>query len=90
MDEVIAGRRFRDATPTAFGQPRPDWIVGEVFIGTDGVRYARVYCASNSHDRKTLSTAILRDKRRFVEVQARPLPNSASLSLIPLGGSKFR
>ena len=72
MDEVIAGHRFRDAAPTVFGHPRPDWVVGEVFTGTDGVRYARIYSASNPHDRKTLSTSILRDKRRFVQVQATP------------------
>ncbi len=72
MDEVIAGQCFRDAAPTAFGLPRPDWIVGEVFVGSDGIRYARIYSATNPHDRKTLSTTILRDKRRFVQVKTAP------------------
>jgi hypothetical protein len=70
MDEIVAGRRFRDAAPTIFGHPAPDWVVGELFTGADGMRYARVYSFSNPHDRKTLSTAILRDKRRFVQVHA--------------------
>jgi hypothetical protein len=69
MNDVIAGQRFRDAAPTVFGHPSPDWVVGEVFTGTDGVSYARVHSAMNPHDRKTLSTTILRDKRRFVQVQ---------------------
>jgi hypothetical protein len=68
MNEIIAGHRFRDATPTVFGHPAPDWIVGQIFTGTDGVRYARVYSASNPRDQKTLSIAILRDKRRFALV----------------------
>lgn len=68
MYEVIAGQRFRDAQPTVFGHPPPDWIVTDVFVGTDGKEYAHVYSARNTHDRKTLSTAILRDKRRFVQL----------------------
>lgn len=73
MDEIVAGQHFRDARPTMFGHPPPDWIVGEVFTGTDGVRYARVYGALNPHDCKTLSTTILRDKRRFVQVEPTPV-----------------
>jgi hypothetical protein len=52
-----------------FGHPPPDWVVDEVFIGTDRKEYAQVHSASNPHDRKTLATAILRDKRRFVQGQ---------------------
>jgi hypothetical protein len=68
MYEVLAGQHFRDTQPTVFGHPAPDWVVGEIFVGTDGVQYARVYCASSPRDRKTLSAAILRDKRRFVQL----------------------
>lgn len=73
MSEMKAGQRFRDTSPTVFGRSPPDWIVGKVFVGTDGVEYAHVYSAFNPHDRKTLSTAILRDRRRFTEVQVRPV-----------------
>ena len=72
MDEVIAGQRFRDAAPTVFGHPPPDWVVDQVFIGTDGKQYAHVHADSKPHERKTLSTAILRDKRRFIQVPVRP------------------
>jgi len=73
MNKVIAGQRFRDVAPTVFGHPAPEWVIAEVFTGTDGIRYARVYSASSPHNLKTLSTAILRDKRRFVQVQAKSL-----------------
>jgi hypothetical protein len=52
-----------------FGHP-PDWVGDEIFIGTDGKEYAHVHSASVPHERKTLSTAILRNKRRFTAVQA--------------------
>jgi hypothetical protein len=74
MNDVIAGQRFRDTAPTVFGQPSPDWVVGEVFTGTDGVRYARVHSAMNPHERKTLSATILRDKRRFVPAERSAAP----------------
>ncbi len=73
MVEVIAGQHFTDAQPTVFGRRAPVWMVTNVFIGTDGKQYAHVCAASSPQDRKTLSTAILRDKRRFIEVQARPV-----------------
>jgi hypothetical protein len=70
MSDVTAGQRFRDPSPTAFGKAQPDWVVDEVFVGTDGKQYAQVHSASKPHERKTLSTAVLRDKRRFRPVQA--------------------
>ena len=73
MSEITPGHCFRDANSTMFGHPPPEWIVSDIFIGTDGVQYARVYSASNPHNRKTLSTAILRDKSRFIQVQVRPV-----------------
>ena len=49
------------------------WIIGrvvdQVFVGTDGKQYAQVYLATDPQERKTLSTAVLLDKRRFVEVR---------------------
>jgi hypothetical protein len=71
MNNVIAGQRFRDAAPTVFGHAAPEWVIAEVFTGIDGIRYARIHSASNPHNLKTLSIAILRDKRRFVQVQQR-------------------
>ena len=60
MTDITAGQHFRDATPTAFGHPAGAWIVtDQVFIGTDGKKYAHVHAESKPHERKTLSTAIL-------------------------------
>jgi hypothetical protein len=73
MSEVTAGQRFRDAKSNLFGHPPPYWVVDEVFIGTDRKEYAQVHSDSNPYDRKTLATAILRDKRRFVQGQLKPV-----------------
>ena len=73
MSEIKEGQRFRDANPTMFGHPPPDWVVGGLFVGTDGMQYAQVYSAANPHNRKTLSTSTLQDKRRFLQVQVRPV-----------------
>jgi hypothetical protein len=48
---------------------RTDWIVDQVFVGTDGKQYAQVYLANDPRERKTLSTVVLLDRRRFVEVR---------------------
>ena len=71
IPDVNAGQRFHEAQDTLFGHPPPDWVVDDAFIGTDGKEYARVHAASDPHERKTLSTAALRDKRRFVSVNLR-------------------
>jgi hypothetical protein len=68
MDAVKPDQRFRDTQPTRFGTATLDLVVVRVFVGTDGKEYAEVHSAANPKDRRTLSTAILRDKRRFVEV----------------------
>lgn len=68
MVEVAAGQHFTDAQLTVFGHRAPVWVVIDVFIGTDGKKYAHICSVSNTQDRKTLSTAILRDKRRFTQV----------------------
>jgi hypothetical protein len=72
MPEITPGQHFRDAQPTLFGRSLPDWVVSNVFVGTDGVQYAYMNSASNPYDRKTLSTEILRDKRRFAHIQVSP------------------
>jgi hypothetical protein len=69
MPDVTAGQHFRDAKPMLFGHPA-DWVVDEIFIETDGKEHAHVYSASVPHERNIVSTAILRDKRRFTPVQA--------------------
>ncbi|HWE73540.1 MAG TPA: hypothetical protein VG328_10310 [Stellaceae bacterium] len=68
MTSVKPGQHFTDVHPTAFGHAAQSLTVLRVFVGTDGYEYAELSSGSNGRDRRTLSTAILRDKRRFVEV----------------------
>jgi hypothetical protein len=42
--------------------------VEHVFVGTDGISYASIVLTSDLTERKTISTAVLRDRRRFVPV----------------------
>ena len=65
---IAPGQRYRDTQPGIFGQPGSEWIVEEIFTGTDAVEYARVVSASDLTQRKTLSVAILLDERRFEHV----------------------
>jgi hypothetical protein len=68
MSDIQRGERFRDASTTVI-RGVPEWIVERIFLGTDGKEYAEVRSSSNSNDRKTLSTSVLREKRRFVKLQ---------------------
>ncbi len=63
---IKPGQRFRDAHPALFGRAGSEWIVQDIFVGTDGFRYARVVLASDPSRRKTLSTIVLSDLRRFI------------------------
>jgi len=60
---VTAGERLVDAQSPTFGQA---WIVEKTFVGTDGREYARVVLTGDHTRRKTLSTAVLADRTRFV------------------------
>ena len=68
MNSVKPGQYFCDTHRTVFGRAAPGLMVLRVFIGTDGYEYAELSSGPSSKDRRTLSTAILRDKRRFLEV----------------------
>ncbi|HKT20404.1 MAG TPA: hypothetical protein VJR47_20280 [Stellaceae bacterium] len=60
------GQRFRDARPTLFGRIAPEWTVRDVFVGSDGLSYARVALDSDPSRSKTLSVAVLTDRHHFV------------------------
>jgi hypothetical protein len=61
--QFAIGQRYRDANPSAFRHPA--WIIEDIFTGTDGLQYVRVYSAANPTERKTLSMHVLADRRRF-------------------------
>lgn len=65
---IARGARYRDVQMTVFGQPQPEWIVEDVYRVSDGIEHARLVSAADPGERKTLSLAALRDRRRFVPV----------------------
>jgi len=69
---IERGQRFRDAYPGIFGRSRSEWIVENLHIGTDGAEYARLVSAFDPSMRKTLSVAVLSDRRRFERISGAP------------------
>jgi hypothetical protein len=65
---ITIGARFRDLQATMFGQPQPEWIVENMYVA-GGIEHARLVSATDPGERKTLSVAILRDRRRFKRVR---------------------
>ena len=56
---------YRDIRKGIFGMSGIEWIVEDVFLGTDRVRYARLVCASDLTLKKILAVDLLGDRRRF-------------------------
>jgi hypothetical protein len=65
---VASGQRYRDIFPGVFGPSQTEWTVDDVFVATDGMEYARLSCANDPTQQKTLSLAVLADRRRFARV----------------------
>jgi hypothetical protein len=63
---IRLGQRVREAQSALFGRSAPEWMVQDVFTGTDGVSYARIALVSDLSYSKTLSTTMLSDRHRFV------------------------
>lgn len=63
---VRKGQHYREARQRFLGQTSPTWTVEEMFTSTDGLEYARLVCGSDPSLQKTISTAVLADKRRFL------------------------
>lgn len=63
---ILVGERYRDREPGRFARPALDWIVEAVYTGADGIGHAKLVCASDLAQRKTLSISVLLDARRFV------------------------
>ena len=66
---VAGGHRYRDIFPGVFGPSNTEWTVEDVFTATDGMEYARLSCANDPTQLKTLSLAVLADRRRFARVE---------------------
>jgi hypothetical protein len=65
---VAPGQRFRDTQLSLFGRPGFEWIVDRVFVGVDGLWHASIVLASDTTERKTITAAVLIDRRRFIPV----------------------
>lgn len=65
---ITPGQRFRDTQLSLFGRLGSEWMVQDIFIGTDDLRYARIARTSDLSERKTVSVAVLGDRRRFVPI----------------------
>jgi hypothetical protein len=67
-NQIALGERFRDVQPSMFARSGLEWIVEDVRVGSDGIEHARLVCASDATERKTLSVSALRDQRRFLRI----------------------
>jgi hypothetical protein len=64
--EVRVGQCYREVGTSFIGSVMPLWSIERVFVGTDSLRYAWIQNAADRTSRKTLSLAVLSDRRRFV------------------------
>jgi cephalosporin hydroxylase len=63
---VAVGQRYQEASRGYLGKVSPSWVVEEVFTTpVDMLAYARLACTTDPSLRKTLSIAVLTDRRRF-------------------------
>ncbi len=65
LPSVTTGQRYRDKQVSLPRVGAQIWVVETVFTGTDGVEYAELACLGEPSLRKSLATAVLRDKHRF-------------------------
>jgi hypothetical protein len=63
---ILVGERYRHRECGQFARPALDWIVEAVYTGTDGIGHAKLVCASDLVQRKTLSVSVLLDAKRFM------------------------
>jgi hypothetical protein len=64
--EVHIGQRYRAVGTSFLGSPTGLWIVGDIFVSTDSLRYARLVNVPDPTVLKTLAVEVLGDRRRYV------------------------
>jgi hypothetical protein len=62
---IETSQRYQEMGPGYLGKPAPVWVVEDTFTMTDCLPYARLVCAADPSMSKTLSVAVLTDRRRF-------------------------
>ena len=66
---IETGQRYQEVGPGYLGKPAPVWVVEDTFTKpADRLPYARLVCTVNPSMRKTLSAAVLADRRRFSRI----------------------
>ncbi len=65
---IARGQHYREVQLSMFGRPGPEWIVEALFTGIDGIGHASLMRASDHSQRKTLSLAVLNERRRFTPI----------------------
>lgn len=59
------GQRFRRASLWPLGQGGSEWILRDLYVGSDDLWQARIVRASGTKESKTLPVAALTDRRKF-------------------------
>jgi hypothetical protein len=61
--KILAIQKFIDS---ALGRAGDVWVIGDLFIASDGMSYAKLAAEVDPSLSKTLSIAALIDRRRFL------------------------
>ncbi len=62
----LIGRSFRPTGKTFQSLPTASWTVADIFVGKDGLSYARLVNDGDRSRIKSVSVAALTDQRLFV------------------------
>jgi hypothetical protein len=68
--DIAIGEQFQELGAGYLGKRSAVWVVEGMFTKSDELRYAKLICSSDASLRKTLSTAVLADRRRFTRVSS--------------------
>jgi hypothetical protein len=68
--DVAIGEQFQELGTGYLGKPSAVWVVEGTFKNSDELQYAKLICSSDASLRKTLSIAVLADRRRFARLRS--------------------
>ena len=67
---VEIGEQFQELGIGYLGKRSAVWVVEETFTNSDELPYAKLICSSDASLQKTLSIAVLADRRRFARLRS--------------------
>ena len=68
--DIAIGEQFQELEAGYLGKRSAVWVVEGTFTKSDELQYAKLICSSDGSLRKTLSIAVLADRRRFTRVRS--------------------